>query len=138
MSEEVNKRIRCGECGNVLSEASDSPLDERASCPKCGSKARHFEIIVGESLQLHSQIEIKARHGDTGRPFLESKTGDDLHEKTGQWNYLERVVDREQDYYKELISNPSTGEVIHHCEEPLSKHIGHGSDKERSVNPDDA
>jgi hypothetical protein len=31
----------------------------------------------------------------------------------------------------EHIVNPNTGEVIHHCEEPLSQHQGHGSAKRR-------
>ena len=42
---------------------------------------------------------------------------------------LERFLDRLRDLYKEKITNPTTGEVIHECEEPLSKHQGHGSAK---------
>jgi hypothetical protein len=42
-----------------------------------------------------------------------------------------RVIDRENNLYKEVVTNAETGEVIHACEEPLSKHIGHGSAKKK-------
>jgi hypothetical protein len=41
----------------------------------------------------------------------------------------ERVIDREEDFYFERITDLETGEVIHHCEEPLSSHQGHGGAK---------
>jgi len=41
----------------------------------------------------------------------------------------ERVIDRDNDVYKEKVVDPKTGETIHHCEEKLSEHYGHGSDK---------
>jgi hypothetical protein len=129
MSEEVFKTVKCGECGEVVSGTS---ADDSVPCPKCGSKGRHFEITVSDSLQMHSQVNIKARYGNAGRPYLESKAGDDLFRKTGEWNSLERVIDRENDLYKEVISNPQTGEVIRHCEEPLSQHQSHGSAKVNS------
>ena len=40
-----------------------------------------------------------------------------------------RVVDREHDHYLETVVDPSTGQTIHHVDEPLSKHTGHGSAK---------
>jgi hypothetical protein len=55
--------------------------------------------------------------------------GDDLRKKSGKWYTKERIIDRKNDLYKEIVRNPETGEIIHHCEELLSKHIGHGSAK---------
>lgn len=133
MAEVVCKRVKCQECGEVLDDASDTLVDERVACKQRGSKARRVEIVIDATLQLHSQVGIKARHGIAGRPFLESKVGDDQYRKTGEWHSLERVIDRENDRYKEIISNPKTGEVIHHCEEPLSQHQGHGSAKGQST-----
>ena len=77
-------------------------------------------------------MKIKARYGNGGRPYLESKAGDDLFRDTGEWLSLQRVIDRENDLYKERISNPQTGEVIRYREEPLSQHQGHGSAKVNS------
>lgn len=133
MAEEVSKVIKCVECDGDLGEGLNAALDESLNCPSCGSTGRKIEIVIAERLEMHSQIGIKARHGDSGRVFLESKFGDDLHRKTGQWNHLERVINRKDDQYKEVISNPRTGEVIHQCEEPLSQHFGHGSAKRKVV-----
>lgn len=41
----------------------------------------------------------------------------------------ERPIDRSNVIYREEVIDPTTGRVIHHCEEPLSKHRGHGSAK---------
>jgi len=40
-----------------------------------------------------------------------------------------RIINKYNDKYLEKVTDPETGDVIHHCEEPLSKHFGHGSDK---------
>jgi hypothetical protein len=45
---------------------------------------------------------------------------------------LERVIDRAKNWYKKLITDPETGKVVHHCEEPLTDHRGHGSAKKKS------
>ena len=129
MSEEVLKTIKCEECGEVLSETSETTFEGSAPCPKCGSKAQRFEITISESLQMHEQVNIKSRYGNAGKVYLESKAGDDFFRKTGEWNSLERVIDHENDVYREVITNPRTGELIRHVEEPLSEHQGHGSAK---------
>jgi len=38
--------------------------------------------------------------------------------------------------YSEKVTMKQTGEVIHHCEEPLDQHQGHGSDKRRGSAPE--
>ncbi|MGX2030873.1 hypothetical protein [Methylocaldum gracile] len=43
----------------------------------------------------------------------------------------ERIIDRKNDYYKELVINTDTGEVVLAVEQPLSEHIGHGSAKHK-------
>ena len=37
-----------------------------------------------------------------------------------------RVIDKYKNEYKEKVTDPDTGEVVHHNEEPLSEHYGHG------------
>jgi hypothetical protein len=65
---------------------------------------------------------LKARRRGQGKPFLEQKVGDDLHRKTGTWNRLERVIDREHDRYREHIVDPQSGAVLRDVDEPLSQH----------------
>ena len=48
-----------------------------------------------------------------------------------KWVYKEWIINRRGDHYREVITDPETGEVIHHCDEPLSEHRGHGSAKSK-------
>ncbi len=126
---DVIRAVKCRDCNATLEEPFDLPSESRGPCLECGSIARRFEVTVSETATFHEQIGIKARHGTSGKPFLESKFGDSLHRKTNEWVSREMTVDRENDRYKELVTHPETGEVIHYCEEPLSDHRGHGSAK---------
>lgn len=123
--------VKCKNCGELLDEPINTPFDQRKPCPSCGSEARLYAMELGEEIALHDRLKLKARHGQPGeiRPFLEVQIGDDLFRDTGEWNRREKIEDRENDRYMEHIVNPRTGEVIHHCEEPLSEHHGDGSDR---------
>lgn len=39
------------------------------------------------------------------------------------------TVDRENDRYSERVVDPTDGDVLHECGEPLSDDLGHGSAK---------
>jgi hypothetical protein len=43
----------------------------------------------------------------------------------------ERIIDRKNNYYKELVVNTDTGEIVRDIEQPLSDHTGHGSAKRK-------
>lgn len=129
----VTQATRCQTCRELLDESPSLLPEQRVSCPNCGSLARHFEVTVSETLTVRDAIGLKARHAGVSKPFLESKSGWSFYRKTKQWFSREMVVDRENDKYKELVTNPETGEVIHHCEEPLSQHRGHGSARNKTL-----
>lgn len=57
----------------------------------------------------------------------DQKVGDDLNRKTGLWMKIKIIIDRDNDAYQETVSDPRTGQIIHHTDEPLSEHQGHGS-----------
>jgi len=65
------------------------------------------------------------------KPQKEFITGGDLQRKTGKYVEKLRCVDRQSDRYWEIVADPETGEIIHRCDERLSDHKGHGSDKGR-------
>ena len=125
---EVSQTVQCGSCGASLVEAVNLPAEQRKACPSCGSMARHFNVNVSDTLQFHESLGMKHKNAE-GRTLAESVGGDDLHRKTGEWMRKERVIDHANDHYKEVVTDPETGEVVHQCEEPLSSHVGHGSDK---------
>lgn len=129
----LTQATRCGNCRERLNENPSLLPEQRSPCPKCGSVSRHFEVGIFETLTARDAIGIKARHAGASKPFLESKFGWSFYRKMKQWFSREMVVDRENDKYKELVTNPETGEVIHHCEEPLSQHRGHGSARNKML-----
>jgi hypothetical protein len=50
----------------------------------------------------------------------------------GVWCRRDMLNDHPNDYYVENITDDRSGEVLHHCDEALSVHKGHGDDKENS------
>lgn len=83
---------------------------------------------MSETVTLRASLRTK--HKDSNRKILaEGFSGDDLHRKSGKWMKKERVIDHAKDEYKEVVTDPEDGRIVHQCEEPLSKHIGHGSAK---------
>ena len=55
--------------------------------------------------------------------------GDDIHRKTGRLSKIERVIDRENGKYHELITDAETGDILRECDEPLTQHVRRGSAK---------
>ncbi|MFA5367682.1 MAG: hypothetical protein WC333_07380 [Dehalococcoidia bacterium] len=80
---------------------------------------------------IQASVGYKAKRGGKGKPFIQGFSGSSWSRKFQKWMHLNRIIDRENDKYEELVINPETGEEIHRCEEPLSQHIGHGDDKRR-------
>lgn len=128
---EDSKTVSCGKCKIFLNEDANIESKNRTPCPKCGSTSRTFHVHIHESITLREKWGMKARHGDKGKPYIESISGDDLHRESGKWMKLERTIDRENDKYNEIVTDPSTGEIVHECEEPLSEHRGHGAAKNK-------
>jgi hypothetical protein len=87
---------------------------------------------VHDSVTTKESIKTRIRRQGKNKPLIEGFSGDDLHRKTGKWNKKIRVIDQEKDLYVETITDPETGEVIHHQEHKLSEHRGHGSAKKKS------
>jgi hypothetical protein len=125
---------RCQNCNQEIDEPANIKPEDRLPCTNCASTSRALSISVHEVVHIHEMLNLKGRQGTGGRPLMEQRVGDDLHRKTGRWLKIERVIDRIKDWYKELITDPETGKAIHHTEERLSDHIGHGSAKDKSTN----
>lgn len=129
MKDEVTSSTTCGECGTPLPESSNLSVETDPPCPTCGSMTRAILVTFNETLVVHDKLAMKGKRAGIKEPYIESVSGDDLHRKTGKWMKLNRVIDRENDLYKEEVIDPDNGIVVHRCEEPLSAHKGHGSAK---------
>ncbi|MBL8124194.1 MAG: zinc ribbon domain-containing protein [Blastocatellia bacterium] len=121
----------CQDCGTEIFESAGLAVEDRSPCPNCGSKARAFHVTISDTIAIYEMLGIKGKRPGQKRPFTEQKVGDDLHRKTGLWMKLKRIIDRDNDAYQETVSDPRTGQVVHHTDEPLSQHRGHGSAKRK-------
>ena len=127
------RQVECGKCGQRLIEANvGDPLD-RKPCPGCGSLQRRVRLSLSGTLALYTKLKGKVRGPKGGRARYEFVQGDDLHQKTGRWTKLKRIIDRAGDWYQEIVTDPATGDVVHQEEVPLSRHRGHGSAKQRQT-----
>ncbi len=125
--------VKCNQCRTMLDEPVNTPMDKRLPCPNCGSKLRLYEKDLEGKIVPRKKLQLKARHGQVGKvkPHATLQTGDSLHQDTGKWNNREKLEDKENDRYFEQIIDPETGQVIHHDEEKLSHHRGHGDAKKK-------
>jgi hypothetical protein len=66
-------------------------------------------------------------------PLCESYNGPERSTKFQKHIGKQRVIDRKNNKYRETVWDFETGEIVHHCEEPLSQHLNHGSAKQRKT-----
>jgi hypothetical protein len=85
---------------------------------------------LSDTVSVHDSIKFRHKNPE-GKTLAEGVSGDDLHRKSGKWIKKERLIDRTKDQYKEVVTDPETGGVVHHCDEPLSQHRGHESAKKK-------
>ena len=124
-------KAKCSDCGSDLPGFTGSEKD--SPCPKCGSLKKEIEIIFEDTIEPPKEFfEYKAKQKGKKKPVLEHQSGDEVRKSKGDWVKKTRTLDRENDKYKETVIDPITSEIIHHCEEPLSKHFNHGSAKKKS------
>jgi hypothetical protein len=131
--------VHCNNCGAALAEEV-SLADPRQPCPVCGSTARRFEVEVVEKCEAEDFVGMEARRPGLGRRkgwFVRSFTRLVAQvSRGGAPAYHTRVMDRDADRYVETVTMRETGEVVHHCDEPLSKHHGHGSARRQRLKPE--
>jgi hypothetical protein len=122
------RTVQCSLCGALVEEPPQ--IEDRQPCPTCGSLARTFGVMLTGSVEVHGSRRLKARHGDAGKPYLESFHGGDYHRDSGEWRQVSRVIDREHDRYSERIVDKG-GHVVREVDEPLTQHTGRGAAKPR-------
>src|ERR1700676_4577192 len=118
---------KCDGCGVVLPRSPDP--HSRVPCPACGSTVRVFGVSITETLECHDSVAFKQKRPGYKKPIAEGISGDAYFGKESKWVKKERLIDRQANRYRENVTDPVTGEVIHHCDEALDQHTGHGSEK---------
>ncbi len=74
---------------------------------------------------------VRIRFIEDGKPISELRSGDDFLRKKNKWMDINLVIDWKNNWYRKTITDPQTGQVVRHCEEPLDEHQGYGSAKKR-------
>ena len=121
--------VSCGECGQPIDEDRNLPPEQRRPCPECQSLTRAFDVSARSDVVVGQKIGLKQKRPGFKKPIREIISGDDLFRLTGKLNKLDQVIDRENNLYYKRIIDPRTGEILRECKEPLSEHIGRGSNK---------
>lgn len=86
-------------------------------------------MFISGPIHIHADLGLKHKRQGVKRPVSEQKHGDSFSLRLARWVRRSRVLDREHNRYVETIIDPESGESIHHCDEPLSHHQGHGTAK---------
>lgn len=128
---------KCKNCHHTYME-----LDEDQGtrpCPKCGGLGKVIEVSGTVDLSAVKQfIKGKAYSPDEKRrkPGLDFAFGDELFQKEEKWTKKFRLINRRANRYTEVVLYAETGIIIHCCEEKLTDHKGHGSDKNKPQEQD--
>jgi hypothetical protein len=123
-----------------LGSSMPSSSDVRSSTVSFGrlSGARQMsnscEIIGHTAVRIgvHARLRyLKAKKGSKRHPYETLSYSEKT--KDGRWMQVVRTFDREGDWYRETVIDQATGTIVHWCQEPLTKHVGHGSANHRNV-----
>ena len=131
-------RVNCSDCGEPL------PLElassrEKPPCASCGSTARTIMVTVEDTITLHEKIGWETNDPNLPSRKKQKKTrvegiaGSEWSDSLQKMVHKERLIDRKNDRYREVVKDTKTGDVIHEVDEPLSQHTGHGSAKSQKA-----
>jgi hypothetical protein len=123
----------CSKCDAILSEEYCLPDPNRVPCPICGETARRFNVSIEEKIEILETLDtvgVRAGKSRSKGWFIRSRSAlVRQRNRDGAIAHHERVLDREANRYFEKVTMRDTGEIVHYCDESLSEHKGHGSDK---------
>lgn len=125
---EVHETCKCTDCGAAIDIVADN-LQSRTQCNVCGSTRRTYTVDITEKITAIDGYALKAKRIGQKKSYIEDRSLPDYSRSREKHVRLERIIDRDNDRYFEKVTDYQTGEIIHHCEEPLSQHQGHGSAK---------
>lgn len=138
VGQDFNK-VRCASCGHVFGDDGRAGTSPLLPCPGCGGTPRRIAIEVSDVISGRDSLEVKGgrrpglRRPDKKRPYVEATFGRlELHRDEARWVVRDKVVNRADDQYHEVVKDVETGTIVHECHEPLSRHTEHGDARKSS------
>lgn len=111
-------------------EARGPKLSEnKETFSNCGKKNSTL-VTLQNGVEVYDQIKGKAQGKNFKRAKMEFKVGWEIFKKIAEWRFIERLIDRIKNLYKEVVKDKD-GTIIHECHEPLKNHKGHGDAKRK-------
>ena len=123
-----SEKIFCSKCNSILASEKDR-------CSYCGSKEKTIKLAFIDSNEIYEQFKFKAKDKTKNKkknPILDVFQGVDIRRSTCELVHKKKEIDKINDSYYEHIDTFG-GTVIHHCEEKLTAHYGHGSAKYNKI-----
>lgn len=133
MESKLEITVTCGECNESMPSEVAGQADEMR-CQECGSLKKKIHMRIEEAVGIDIRDTLRGKVRDPNlpskkNPRVDFLVGTDLRKSDGKWMEKERVIDRDENLYKEAVVDPENGQEIHRNEEPPSDHFGHGSAK---------
>lgn len=119
----------CADCGAAIDE-NQNTSGQKIPCKDCGGTKRIYDARVEVGVAARFFVGCKIKRPGEKRPYVEDVSRPDYSRDLGKNVHLQRSIDRDNDKYYEKVTDYESGEIIHHCEEPLSAHQGHGLARE--------
>ena len=94
---------------------------------------KQHDVTITTQTRSHTSVEGEARRAGMGRKkgwFAWFKIGEEPQRgRPGRFAIIDKLKRRVGfgNRYKETVRDSDTGELMHHCDEPLDQHQGHGS-----------
>ncbi|MCP3677931.1 MAG: hypothetical protein GY721_10200 [Deltaproteobacteria bacterium] len=92
-----------------------------------------LEIKVHDDVKIRENIRLRGKRNGQRKVTSQIESKDDFHRDANEWRHIDRVIDKENNHYKEIIKDEN-GSLVRQCEEALTKHQGRGSAKKK-LNP---
>jgi Zn finger protein HypA/HybF involved in hydrogenase expression len=124
--------VYCKQCGAELEEPAGTPVAERTPCPRCRSRSRTVGIALAGTVTPRTTVAAKGKSPSRPKPFMEQKAGDSYSSARGKWMRVLQVVDRRNNRYRKLVTDPETGEVLRDVDKPLTEHVGRGDARKKN------
>ncbi len=124
----MRDKVTCSDCGNIF-ECDLSIAGGDRACPECGSLSKLISLSFEDKVTIGLDTKITGKRVGEKRPFIEEKVGDDFNRDREKYIYREQIIDRENNYYKKLLKDKETGEILRHDEGLLTDHQGFGNAK---------